>query len=72
MVGNNSCGSNSVVYRSTREHLLEIKAILSDGTETEFKKIGIDEFHAKCEGTGLESKIYKTTRGLLSDYNIPG
>ena len=25
MVGNNSCGSNSVVYRSTREHLLEAK-----------------------------------------------
>jgi len=34
MVGNNSCGSNSVVYRSTREHLLEVKAFLSDGTET--------------------------------------
>ncbi|HQD10824.1 MAG TPA: FAD-binding oxidoreductase, partial [Flavihumibacter sp.] len=33
MVGNNSCGSNSVVYRSTREHLLEVKALLSDGTE---------------------------------------
>ena len=32
MVGNNSCGSNSVVYRSTREHLLEVKAILSDGS----------------------------------------
>ena len=29
MVGNNSCGSNSVVYRSTREHLLEVKAILN-------------------------------------------
>ena len=28
MVGNNSCGSNSVVYRSTREHLLEVKAIV--------------------------------------------
>ncbi|HZH95951.1 MAG TPA: FAD-binding protein, partial [Flavisolibacter sp.] len=27
MVGNNSCGSNSVVYRSTREHLLEVKAL---------------------------------------------
>ena len=27
MVGNNSCGSNSVVYRSTREHLLEVKKI---------------------------------------------
>ena len=36
MVGNNSCGSNSVVYRSTREHLLEVKALLSDGSEAEF------------------------------------
>src|SRR6201986_3114090 len=35
MVGNNSCGSNSVVYGSTRDHLMEIKALLSDGTETE-------------------------------------
>src|SRR5580704_15971247 len=33
MVGNNSCGSNSIIYRSTREHLLEVKAILSDGSE---------------------------------------
>src|SRR6185503_14668151 len=36
MVGNNSCGSNSIVYRSTREHLLEVTAILSDGSETVF------------------------------------
>jgi FAD/FMN-containing dehydrogenase/Fe-S oxidoreductase len=65
MVGNNSCGSNSIVYKSTREHLLEIRAILSDGSEAEFKSMGIDEFHAKCEGTTLESNIYKTTRNLL-------
>src|SRR4051794_37856977 len=62
MVGNNSCGSNSVVYRSTREHLLEIKALLSDGTEAEFKAISIDEFHDKCEGAGTEASIYKTVR----------
>ena len=36
MVGNNSCGSNSVVYRSVREHLLEVNAFLSDGTEATF------------------------------------
>src|SRR6195952_4924535 len=59
MVGNNSCGSNSVVYRSTREHLLEVKALLSDGTEVEFKTISIDEFHSKCEGDTLEAGIYK-------------
>src|SRR5438105_7968138 len=49
MVGNNSCGSNSVVYRSTREHLLEVKALLSDGSETTFSSVSIDEFHARCE-----------------------
>src|SRR5450432_3447045 len=69
MVGNNSCGSNSVVYRSTREHLLEVKALLSDGTEAEFKSISIGEFHDKCEGNTLEGGIYKTVRGLLSNYD---
>ncbi|MHA4806681.1 FAD-binding and (Fe-S)-binding domain-containing protein [Flavitalea flava] len=67
MVGNNSCGSNSVVYRSTREHLLEVKAILSDGKETTFGTLGIDAFHAKCEEEGLEGTIYRSVRGLLSN-----
>jgi FAD/FMN-containing dehydrogenase/Fe-S oxidoreductase len=69
MVGNNSCGSNSVVYRSTREHLLEVKAILSDGSDAKFKALSIDDFHAKCEGDSLEANIYKTIRSTLSDYN---
>jgi FAD/FMN-containing dehydrogenase/Fe-S oxidoreductase len=68
MVGNNSCGSNSVVYRSTREHLLEVKALLSDGSEAEFKTLNLDDFHAKCEGDTLEANIYKTCRKLLSNY----
>jgi len=68
MVGNNSCGSNSVVYRSTREHLLEVKAFLSDGSEAIFNEVSIDDFHAKCELPGLEGNIYKNLRGLLSNY----
>jgi len=68
MVGNNSCGSNSVVYRSTREHLLEVKALLSDGSEAEFKALSIDDFHARCEGKNLEAAIYKKVRSLLSNY----
>src|SRR6201991_2301689 len=62
MVGNNSCGSNSVVYRSTREHLLEVSAILSDGTEAVFKSLDPDSFHARCEAPGLEGQVYKTMR----------
>src|SRR3954469_6777324 len=55
MVGNNSCGANSIVYKSTREHLLEVRALLSDGSEAEFKALSIDEFHTKCEGETLEA-----------------
>ena len=69
MVGNNSCGSNSVVYRSTREHLLEVKALLSDGTEALFTSVSIDTFHEKCEGNTLEAAIYKRVRSLLSNYD---
>src|SRR6187431_3355321 len=68
MVGNNSCGSNSIVYRSTREHLLEVKALLSDGSEAEFKSLNIDDFHTKCESTGLEAAIYRSVRSILSNY----
>jgi FAD/FMN-containing dehydrogenase/ferredoxin len=68
MVGNNSCGSNSVVYRSTREHLLEVKALLSDGSEVVFGAVDLDTFHAKCELQSLEGSIYRTTRSLLSHY----
>jgi len=69
MVGNNSCGSNSIIYRSTREHLLEVKALLSDGSEATFNTLDPDSFHAKCEGQSLEAQLYRTTRTMLSNYD---
>lgn len=69
MVGNNSCGSNSVVYGSTREHLLSVNAILSDGSEATFSTLSPDEFHAKCEATdnSLETTIYRQIRKTLGN-----
>ncbi len=69
MVGNNSCGSNSIVYRSTREHLLEVKVLLSDGTEAVFGRLEPEQFHAKCEVKGLEGDVYRQMRKLLSNYD---
>ncbi|QNK64380.1 FAD-binding protein [Pedobacter sp. PAMC26386] len=68
MVGNNSCGSNSLIYGSTREHTLEIKALLADGSPVEFKSLGFEEFIEKCEGDSLESDLYTNIRTLLSNY----
>jgi FAD/FMN-containing dehydrogenase/Fe-S oxidoreductase len=69
MVGNNSCGSNSIVYRSTREHLLEVKMLLSDGSEAVFGKLESEQFHAKCEAGGVEGDVYRQIRRLLSNYD---
>ncbi len=69
MVGNNSCGSNSIIYRSTREHLLEVKALLSDGSEAVFRSMDLEEFESKCDGSSFESSIYRKVRALLGDYN---
>lgn len=69
MVGNNSCGSNSVIYKSTREHLLEVTAFLSDGSEVVFKTLNPDAFHAKCEQQNLEGVVYKNIRNILGNYD---
>ena len=59
MVGNNSCGSTSIVYGSTRDHTLAVKAILSDGSDVEFSSLTKDEFSSKMKGTSLEASLYK-------------
>ncbi len=69
MVGNNSCGAHSLIYGSTRDHTLEIKAVLSDGSIAEFKPISIDEYNSKCDQHSLEGNIYKKLREILSDEN---
>ena len=59
MVGNNSCGSNSVVYGSTRDHLLEVKGLLSDGSEVTFSELDEIKFNEKLEQKNLEGFLYK-------------
>lgn len=63
MVGNNSCGTNSVYYGSTRDHLISVKGFLSDGSEVEFKSLSEDEFEAIIE----EKRIIPTAKQTLED-----
>jgi len=70
MVGNNACGAHSLIYGSTRDHLLSVKTILSDGSEAEFKALSLEEFNEKCKLSSLEGKIYHQLQVALSDpYN---
>ncbi|MCE4565241.1 FAD-binding protein [Maribellus sp. CM-23] len=69
MLGNNSCGLHSLVYGSVREHILEVDAILSDGSETTFKPLTKEEFSAKMNGNpnALEKAIYTNIFEMLAD-----
>lgn len=67
MVGNNACGSHSLVYGSTRDHLLEAKVLLSDGSEALFKGLKPEQVEEKCKGDSLESEIYREITRKLSD-----
>jgi len=67
MVANNSCGSYSIVYGSTRDHLLELTCLLSDGSEVAFSTLNKQSIERKKTGVRLENKLYQQINGLLSN-----
>jgi FAD/FMN-containing dehydrogenase len=71
MIGNNSCGLHSIVWGSTRDHLLAVRAVLTDGAEVTFGPLSRARFEAKCRGetvvSPLEQAIYADTRAWLDD-----
>ncbi|UXP33607.1 FAD-binding protein [Reichenbachiella agarivorans] len=70
MVGNNSCGSNSIVYGSAREHLLEVTGFLSDGSEVTFGEIDGATFESKLKEDSLEGSIYRRVNELLQPAEV--
>jgi FAD/FMN-containing dehydrogenase/Fe-S oxidoreductase len=58
MVGNNSCGTHSLIYGSTRHHVLQLKGLLADGSM----------FDTAVRGEGsLERGIYAQLEGWRDD-----
>ncbi|MCW2120133.1 FAD-binding and (Fe-S)-binding domain-containing protein [Flavobacterium sp. 7A] len=59
MVGNNSSGTTSIRYGVTRDKIIEIKAVLSDGSKVVFSDLTSAAFIEKTKGETLENKIYR-------------
>ncbi|MGA9327141.1 MAG: FAD-linked oxidase C-terminal domain-containing protein [Salegentibacter sp.] len=66
MVGNNSSGTTSIKYGTTRDKLVSLKTILSDGSEAEFRDISAEEFKEKLNLDNLEGAIYRKINEQLS------
>ncbi len=67
MVGNNSCGTTSIVYGSTRDKVLSLKTLMSDGSEVTFSNIDKSSFRQKVQLESLEGKVYTHINKELSN-----
>ncbi|MBR1575117.1 MAG: FAD-binding protein [Bacteroidales bacterium] len=86
MFGNNSCGTHSLIYGSTRDHVLEASAVLSDGSVEVFKEYTVAQLEERFgprfwegEPESLAGRLYAQlvrwaenprTRQLVAD-NFP-
>jgi FAD/FMN-containing dehydrogenase/Fe-S oxidoreductase len=68
MIGNNSCGTNSIKYGTTRDHVISLDCILSDTSNITFKNID-NEYFKIINKELLEGKIYNHIHSLLKDNN---
>jgi FAD/FMN-containing dehydrogenase/Fe-S oxidoreductase len=68
MMGNNSGGSHSLAYGLTVDHVIEIRALLADGSEVFFGELTPAEFEAKTRASGLEGQIYREVAAIREGY----
>ena len=70
MVGNNSSGSTSIRYGVTRDKVLQIDGVLSDGSLVCFKELSSKEFKLKTQEQSLEGEIYASIYNELSQEQV--
>ncbi len=67
MIGNNSCGLHSIIWGATRDNLIEVKTLLSDGSEAVFGAITSDELNKKRQLKNKEGEIYRELIALIDN-----
>jgi FAD/FMN-containing dehydrogenase/Fe-S oxidoreductase len=66
MIANNSSGARSVLYGKTIDHVMELKAVLSDGSVAHLKSLTEPELADKCTRSDLEGACYRATCRLAA------
>ncbi len=70
MVGNNSSGTTSIQYGVTRDKVIEMHTVLSDGSEVVFGELSSEAFQQKTKLETLEGDIYKTLYDELKPESV--
>ncbi|HXK30331.1 MAG TPA: FAD-linked oxidase C-terminal domain-containing protein, partial [Candidatus Binatia bacterium] len=68
MIGNNSAGAHSLTYGKTLDHVIELTALLSDGSEVVLKDLSADAVESKSRADTLEGRVYREIRRLAQQH----
>ncbi|HWG47343.1 MAG TPA: FAD-linked oxidase C-terminal domain-containing protein [Gemmataceae bacterium] len=68
MIANNSSGTHSLIYGKTIDHVLELSAVLADGSMIQLGALDDDKLEAKCRQNDREGECYRQVRQLAAEH----
>ncbi len=68
MIGNNSCGSHSILHGRTVDHVQELGVVLSDGSTAALGPLTQSEFEERSRRPGIEGGAYREVRRVVDAY----
>lgn len=68
MIGNNSCGTHSILYGKTVDHLFETEVVLADGSIAVFRDLTPQEIEQKKQLNNHEGHIYREITRILREH----
>jgi FAD/FMN-containing dehydrogenase/Fe-S oxidoreductase len=66
-IGNNSCGSHSILYGKTIDQIIELETVLSDGDLALLAPLTSSQLDAKLRVDGLEGQIYRQITEIVNN-----
>lgn len=70
MAGNNSSGTTSIKYGVTRDKVIEMEVVLTNGELVTFGEVNAETFFAKAKENTPEGHLYKNLFELLKDKSV--
>ena len=67
MVGNNSSGTKSIVYGTTREHVLDLEVLLSDGTTMRMGEMSAQEYDNASRGDSRQAQVLSGLKKIIDE-----
>ena len=68
MIGNNSCGTHSVMAGKTEENVIDMDILTYDGVRMRVGATSDDEFHRVTRAGGRQAEIYAGLKGIADRY----